>query len=681
MKTKLKSHLKICILLSIISLGGFAFFSGRLKVNETPNPAQEIDSSKPPFIVGVNYGPTDLDPHYAYDSISLKVIDQVCETLYRCDPSDPTCSIIPHLAAAFPTFSADGLSLTIPLISGITFHDGTKFNATSVRWNLYRLMHFINWEENSWLPEPWNVALAPEVPVTQLRNIFSTSTGEPLIDHIEIPSEYTVKIVLREVKGSFLSLLCYMGGYMVSNKSTPMHRYIDTNTEDIVGTGPFLYDGYEVDQQVSFSEYENYWDDVNVDIEQMIFKIFPIQIDLNNALLEGKIHFIDYVLDSMIDIFKADPDITLIEEETVASNHMGFNGYMVNTAFRQAISYAIDYSYLIDEILLGKAYRLKSPIPRGIPMSNYGFNYPVFDRAYAQSLMQSMGYGNGYTSDQDWLDKADSGGWLETQHWNITAQTEGTFRRDMALAISDNLRYLGINAPVVQIPFRDIIDCMMNDVGPLRRDMIPIYLLGWAPDYPDPENYITPLYSSRSSLWVNTYDEELEQLMLEGETTADYFDRQPIYNEIQRKLVEELYFFAWISVSKRYYAMANELKGFISNPLNIQYFYLCQWDMPPEDPIGDLLNEILDSFYDLETLIENNIEGPRENVCKRMLNVAELIINDLIDLHSNNEPIPVNRLILLKNLLNRIEYFANDEEVTQACSEILVLINELEELI
>ena len=64
MKTKLKSHLKICILLSIISLGGFAFFSGRLKVNETPNPAQENDSSKPPFIVGITAFPFDLDPHY-----------------------------------------------------------------------------------------------------------------------------------------------------------------------------------------------------------------------------------------------------------------------------------------------------------------------------------------------------------------------------------------------------------------------------------------------------------------------------------------------------------------------------------------------------------------------------------------------------------------------------------------
>ncbi|MFX1321763.1 MAG: ABC transporter substrate-binding protein [Promethearchaeota archaeon] len=683
MKTKLKSKVRIYILILLINFGVSMFFSGIPKVNYSESNEMRdtgLNASEAPFKVGLIAGPSDLDPHYAYDSISLKVIDQVCETLYQFNISDPSCSIIPHLAAAFPTFSPDGLSLTIPLETEVTFHDGSKFNASSVEWNLYRLMHFLNWSGNSWLPEPWNVALDANVPVTQLSNLFKTSIGEPIIDHIETPDEYTVKIVLREVKGSFLSLLChhtYMGAYMVSTESTPLHSYIDTNTGDLVGTGPFIYDGYELDQEVNFTKYEDYWDKVHIaDIEKMIFKIYLNQAELNDALLEGSIHFIDSVLDSMIDTFRTHPDITVIEEETVVSNHMGFNGEMVNTTFRKAISYAINYSYLIDEILLGKASRLKSPIPRGISMSNYGFNYPVFDRAYAQSIMQSMGFGDDFITDEEWLAVADSGGWPGTQHWNITAQTEGTFRRDLALSISDNLRYLGIDAPVVQIPFNSLINCIISD-----KRQIPMYMLGWAPDYPDPENYITPLYSSRSTFSVNTYDEELEELMLEGETTGDYFARQPIYDEIQRKLVEELYFFAWISVGKRYYAMSKYLTGFIANPLNIQSFYLCQWEIPPEDPIGDILNEILDSFYDLEILINNNVEGPRKNICKTMLFSASILVNNLIDLHSNNEPIPVNSLRFLKILINIIERIARDTEVSLACSEILDLINELEGLI
>jgi len=177
-----------------------------------------------------------------------------------------------------------------------------------------------------------------------------------------------------------------------------------------------------------------------------------------------------------------------------------------------------------------------------------------------------MGYGVGFTNDAEWLAVADSGGW--GFGWNITAQTEGTPRRDLALYISDNLRYLGIDAPVVQISFFDLITCMYNDVGPWRRDMIPMYMLGWAPDYYDPENYITPLYSNTSSIWVNTYDYELEQLMLEGELTIDRTARQAIYDEIQRKLVEELYFHVWIATGKNYDVYQNYVKGWVPNAIN-----------------------------------------------------------------------------------------------------------------
>jgi len=469
-------------------------------------------------------------------------------------------------------------------------------------------MHFLDWDGNSWLPPPWNVPLAPDVPLTILKNIFQTSTNEPIIELIEILTEYSVKIVLREVKGSFLSLLGRMGAYMVSPESTPMHSYIDTNTGDLVGTGPFVYDGYEVDQELNFTAYEDYWDG-KTDVEKMIFKIFIDQTELNNALLEGKIHFLDNTLDSMIHTFRTHPNINLIEEENTRKTFMGFNGYMVWSPFRKAISYAIDYSYLIDEILLGKGYRLKSPIPRGIPMSNYGFNYPVFDRAYAQSRMQSLGYGVGFTTDAEWLAVADSGGW--GFGWNITAQTEGTTRRDFALSISDNLRYLGIDAPVVQISFWEIITCMQHDVGPLRRDMIPMYFLGWAPDYIDPENYISPLYSSRSSLWVNTYDEELEQLMLDGETTFDIVARQAIYNEIQRKLVEELYFFAWIATGKNYDAYSNDFIGFQPNPMDRVWFYPIYYvgDITPPIVIYDTIPDEIKITYTRSAQIIGTIKA------------------------------------------------------------------------
>jgi len=381
-------------------------------------------------------------------------------------------------------------------------------------------------------------------------------------------------------KASFVSLLNFHCMFFHSptsaraqGKELDYLTYADGDT--LIGTGPFILESYKTNIQVKFSNNKHYWQGAS-QITELIFWIIENDITLNTAVLAGDIDITDGPREEFYDEFEADPDITLVDAgPTLSFDYMGFNGYMVNTTWRKAISFAINYSYIIDVIRLGYGYRCKSPIPAGIPMSNYSFNYPDYDRAFARSVVQSMGFGLGFTTDQDWLDQAAAGGWAGTEHWNITAQSEGGRRLDCAYYISDNLEYIGLDAEVVQISFWDIITCTETIVGPLRRDQIPMYIIGWAPDYIDPENMITPLYSNRTTGWVNTYDYELEVLMLAGELTVDVAARQAIYNEIQRKLLEELFFFAWLTTGANYDVYQNYVKGWVPNAIHRTDFYPC----------------------------------------------------------------------------------------------------------
>ncbi|MFX0001474.1 MAG: ABC transporter substrate-binding protein, partial [Candidatus Hermodarchaeota archaeon] len=537
-----------------------------------------IDITTISMVQSLNYGtivdPTDLDPHLSYDTAGWNVISQICEGLYKFNFTDPASSLVPVLATALPTVSPDGLNITIPLRTGVKFQDGTNFNATAAKWNFDRVNYFLNYSGNQYLTSPFNVPLPATSQLTKVYSLF-TYGGIPIINRTEVIGPYIIRIVLNMPKASIINLLAFPSTLMQSPTSAQIQgKELDYLTyadgDVLIGTGPFILQNYQEDVQVKFIGNPNYWQGAP-QLTNLTFWTIEDDIALNTAVLAGDIDLYDSPGISFLDQFRNDPYTTLLEAgPTVNTNYMGFNGYMVNTTFRKAISYAINYSYLIDVVLEGRGYRLKSPIPTGIPMSNYSFNYPIFDRAYAQSIMQSIGFGTSFTTDAQWLAVAAGGGW--GFGWNITVQTEGTTRRDLALYISDCLKYLGIDAPVVQVPFWNLIECMM-DLAPFSREMIPMYMLGWAPDYYDPENYITPLFSNISAIWVNTYDYELEQLILAGETTVDIAAREIIYNQIQKKLVEELYFHVWISTGKNYDVYQNHVHGWVPNTHNRLDFY------------------------------------------------------------------------------------------------------------
>jgi peptide/nickel transport system substrate-binding protein len=92
------------------------------------------------LVVGLGNGdPSSLDPTSTGGGPSLSVLQAICERLYRIDAR---AEIVPQLAAAMPTISADKLTYTIPLRKGVVFNDGTPFNALAVVTTLERDMNF-----------------------------------------------------------------------------------------------------------------------------------------------------------------------------------------------------------------------------------------------------------------------------------------------------------------------------------------------------------------------------------------------------------------------------------------------------------------------------------------------------------------------------------------------------------
>src|ERR1700704_773829 len=87
------------------------------------------------LIVGLVAEPVNLDPAQVTDLNSNRVGRRIVETLVTF-PEEST-QIVPGLAESW-TISKDGLQYTFKLRRGVTFHDGTPFNAEAGKFSIER---------------------------------------------------------------------------------------------------------------------------------------------------------------------------------------------------------------------------------------------------------------------------------------------------------------------------------------------------------------------------------------------------------------------------------------------------------------------------------------------------------------------------------------------------------------
>src|ERR1700688_2174478 len=80
--------------------------------------------------IGLAEDPDILDPTLARTFVGRIVFAALCDKLFDIDEK---LAIVPQLATGYE-WSADHKVLTIKLRTGVTFHDGAKFDAAAVKF-------------------------------------------------------------------------------------------------------------------------------------------------------------------------------------------------------------------------------------------------------------------------------------------------------------------------------------------------------------------------------------------------------------------------------------------------------------------------------------------------------------------------------------------------------------------
>jgi ABC-type transport system substrate-binding protein len=564
----------IAILVVSMSFNRFEWSQKDLNVKEPEGFPKE--SSPPiPFIVGVGGGPVVIDPIDSWDSDSNDVISQVAETLFWYNVTNPNTPLEPLLAESY-SWDVTNTELTVNIKLGVYFHDGTLLDASAVKWNMDRILYFIN---ATGTLEPPTITAFPA-------SIYFHN-GVSIMNHTVVVDADTVTIYLNFPFASFLPLLSYTASSIISPTSHSATEYIDITTETLIGTGPFVYDGYVTDTEVNFHAFENYWNG-KANIAELIFVVIEEGATRNQAMLSHTIDFLFGADPDLVDIFNADP-LTHVEElgPNMVYYYLAWDCYRVPTAWREAMAKAINYDYIIDEIRQGNAVRGPPAVPEGMPGHDPTVVVPQYNVTAARLVMQTIGYGGGLDvgihNSTGFFPGTDEAAWSAATFFNdeflhdmdLNYHLGSTFNRDLNDLIFHDLDLIGINPTETTRNWVEFLDD--GESGNLRG----MWYIGWIPDYIDAFNMLDPLFNPASgSSFINLTDSEIVGWLAAAAVETDIPTRYGIFSDLQHKLFEVLYAHTPLMVTLQRDVHSVDLMDYPYNSIGSRYFYPCIWNPP-----------------------------------------------------------------------------------------------------
>ncbi len=163
----------------------------------------------------------------------------------------------PELATSW-TANAEATEWTLTLQPGVTFHDGSEFDAADVAYSLGRI------------EDP-----ALESPVAAVLGI---------IDRVEVIDPMTVKIILEAPHAGLPLLLLDYRVRIIPEGSG------EAITENPVGTGPFRIETFDPEGTTTLVAYDGYWEGRPL-LDKMQFTAIPDAEARNQAMLAGQLDY------------------------------------------------------------------------------------------------------------------------------------------------------------------------------------------------------------------------------------------------------------------------------------------------------------------------------------------------------------------------------------------------------
>ena len=598
---------------------------------------QEIKN--PDTMIWVTHGPAETcDPHYSYDTASGEIIFNVYENLVRwpygivdADEVDLSYSLaaddlLPMLATEW-SVSDDGCTYTFKIREGVKFHAGGTLTPEDVEYSFERGMLQDRDGGPIWM------LLEPLTGFSTLRDVAKDALGEERYEEIGgdlhklTPDEqayiYTFYIdPAVEVQGNtvvfnlpkpyppFLTILAHGASWSaILDKEWCIEEAgcwdgqpntwakwwnpgggeaaEESELYDIAnGTGPFKLSRWDVGVEVVFERFDDYWGEpaklkyaiikktAEWSDRLLMFQAGDADICTvprqNQSQVEGLpgivcIHHLPTLSMNPAAFFTA-PVVTEGNDFIGEGPWDGLGippDFFADINVRKAFCLAFDYDTYTEDVLMGEGYKTHGPIPQAF---EWAYNPDPdllweYDPEQAEELMRQA-----------------RGGEIWEKGFNLTIlYNEGNEPRRVAAEILE-ANFEAMN-PKFQIEVRAVP--WNTYLSYLVTAKLPLFIIGWLADFPDPHNFAVPFVASYGTFsgWQGDYMVEnifkpyFDPLVEAGMATTDQAERAKAYYEISR-LAHEYAIDIWLPQAEGLRNIRDWVQGYPFNPIFPgPYFY------------------------------------------------------------------------------------------------------------
>ena len=322
--------------------------------------------------------PPTLDPMVSTADLVGIITQHMFETLYTFGVG---WKIIPLLADAMPTVSADGKTVTIPIRKGVKFHDGASMTANDVVASLKR-----------WMTVAVRGKLAAEK-----------------IESITAPNATTVVIKMHEYYAPLFSMLAFNNSAAVIMPE----KQLKPALTEFIGTGPYQFKERQPDRFIVLSRFANYSARSDAAdlfggkrtayLDQIRFVPVPNANTRVEGATSGQFSFVDAIPVEAFSRFDGNLKTEAVITKPFGAPLMFFNtkqGALANPALRRAVQMSLNTSDMLEAAFGKKAfYDVNGAFyPIGFPFSTKVGSEPYnqANTAKAKAMAKAVGY-NGQT--------------------------------------------------------------------------------------------------------------------------------------------------------------------------------------------------------------------------------------------------------------------------------------------